>query len=71
MAEESKMICSRCNEKMVMKEMIFSYLGKNGSIETLRCPKCGRVYISEELREGYINTMEYFLEEASLQGGAL
>lgn len=71
MAEESKMICSRCNKAMVLKTLTFSYLGKNGTVETLRCPECGRVYISEELREGYIHTLEFFLEEASLQGGAL
>ncbi len=69
MAEESKMICSRCNQVLEMRELTFSYLGKNGTLKTPRCPACGRVYVSEALREGYVQKLEYFLEEASLQGG--
>ena len=69
MENELKMICSSCRENLVLADMTFSYLGKNGSVKTPRCPSCGRVYISEELREGYIHTLEFFLEEASLQGG--
>lgn len=68
MAEKSKMICSRCNVPLETNSLTFSYLGKNGTVDALRCPSCGRAYISEDLREGYVAKLEFFLEEASLQG---
>lgn len=62
-SNDSKMICELCNEKMEPLKAQFSYLKRSFSHTVLRCPKCGQVYISEELAKGRIQEVETTLED--------
>jgi predicted nucleic acid-binding Zn-ribbon protein len=55
--------CGTCKEELVMKKTVFSYLGHTVSNEVLTCPKCGRVFIPEELAEGKMAEVEEQLED--------
>ncbi len=55
--------CSRCGVKMALARADFRYLGHNFHTEVMRCPKCGAVYIPEELAEGEIADAETALED--------
>ena len=46
-----------------MKKTVFSYLGHTVSHEVLTCPKCGKVFIPEELAEGRMAEVEEQLED--------
>ena len=55
--------CALCNEKLVMKKTVFTYMGHTFSHEVLNCPKCGKVFIPKELAEGRIAEVEEQLED--------
>ncbi len=57
------MRCCRCNVEMEEKKTTFLYLGQEIHNTALRCPKCGQVYIPEELAKGKIAEVETMLEE--------
>ncbi|MBR3357158.1 MAG: hypothetical protein IKG46_04945 [Solobacterium sp.] len=56
-------LCSRCRVRMELARADFTYLGHNFHTEVMRCPKCGAVYIPEELAEGKIADAETALED--------
>jgi hypothetical protein len=62
-AEKRIWKCGICKEALVMKKKVFSYLGHNVSHEALACPKCGQIFISEELAEGKMAEVEQQLED--------
>jgi hypothetical protein len=55
--------CAKCNEKLVIKKTVFSYLGHTVAHEVQACPKCGRVYIPVDLAEGKMAEVEEQLED--------
>lgn len=55
--------CARCNERLVPKKTVFSYLGQTVAHEVPTCPKCGRVFIPEGLAEGKMAEVEEQLED--------
>jgi uncharacterized protein with PIN domain len=55
--------CGKCNEELVKKKTIFSYMGHTVAHEVLACPKCGKVFIPQELAEGKIAEVEEQLED--------
>jgi hypothetical protein len=55
--------CSICKMELVVKKTVFSYLGHSVAHEVLACPKCGKVFISEELAEGKMAEVEEQLED--------
>jgi len=59
----SEMKCGLCNEPLVIKKTLFSYLGRSFTHEVPRCPKCGKVFISMELAEGRMADVERQLED--------
>ena len=61
--EFEEIMCSGCGVKMEPARVDFTYLGHNFHTEVLRCPKCGAVYIPEELAEGKIADAETALED--------
>lgn len=63
MASEQKMKCNRCKCDLEEMEIYISYLERNFSHKAPRCPKCGQVYISEDLVNGKISDLEKALEE--------
>lgn len=61
--KQSNKICERCNVKMTLIKVQFSYLNRSFSHEVPRCPSCGQVFISEELASGRIHDVETALED--------
>ena len=61
--EFEDIMCSGCQVKMQLGRADFTYLGHNFHSEVMRCPKCGAVYIPQELAEGKIADAETALED--------
>ena len=55
--------CGTCDRELVMKKAVLEYLGQTVSHEVPTCPKCGKVYICEELAEGRMSEVEQLLED--------
>lgn len=55
--------CAKCNEELVLKKAVLEYLGHSVAHEVPTCPRCGRVYISQELAEGRMSEVEQQLED--------
>ena len=60
---EEKIICAKCKVPLEMKKAKFSYLGHELHSEVPRCPKCGQVYLSEELVRNRIAKVEASVED--------
>ncbi|MDR2157326.1 MAG: hypothetical protein LBO81_06060 [Clostridiales Family XIII bacterium] len=59
----SRRICELCDVEMTPLEAQFNYLNRTFKHVVLRCPRCGQVYIPEELAEGRMREVEKTLEE--------
>ena len=57
------MYCRRCRIPMEAGETYFEYLDHGFHTKLLRCPKCGEVYIPEELANGKMAEVEQNLED--------
>ena len=57
------LICGVCQVKLVEAKTSFAYMTHTFSAEVPRCPKCGQVYLSEELVNGRIAQVEMELED--------
>ncbi len=57
------MMCRRCGVKMEPADTYFEYLDHNFHTELLRCPKCGEVYIPEDLAKGKMAEVEGNMED--------
>ncbi len=55
--------CGKCDETLIKKKTMFSYLGHTFSHEVMRCPKCGNVFIPKELAEGRMSEVETQMED--------
>ena len=44
--------CCKCDKELVLKKIVFEYLGHTVAHEVPACPTCGKVYIPEDLAEG-------------------
>lgn len=63
LASLPKMRCRACNIEMEPAETYFEYLDHGFHTKLLRCPKCGEVYIPEELAKGKMSEVEQNLED--------
>ena len=50
-------------EDLVIKKTVFTYLGRSFGHEVLTCPKCGKVFIPQDLAEGKMAEVEEQLED--------
>ena len=57
------MICDKCNVELDLLPVKLKYLGREFQEKLPCCPKCGMVYISEELATGKMAQLEEELEE--------
>jgi predicted RNA-binding Zn-ribbon protein involved in translation (DUF1610 family) len=57
------MICVPCQQELEPKETTLEYLGLSVTQVLPCCPKCGAVYISEELARGKMAQVEMSLED--------
>ena len=55
--------CGLCNEPLIKKKAVFSYLDREVSHEVGRCSKCGKVFIPMGLAEGRMAEVEEQLED--------
>jgi len=63
MSQHEELICEQCNEPLTEKRVHFSYLGHAFSADLPCCPRCGQVYLSEELVKSRIAQVEMTLED--------
>jgi uncharacterized Zn finger protein len=61
--EDKKLICHLCKEELKRAKTFFKYLGHSFHTDLLRCPKCGQVFIPEELTKGRMADVEMQLED--------
>jgi ribosomal protein S27AE len=61
--EERKWKCGKCNVELKLRNTVFSYLGHTFSHNVPTCPKCGKVFIPQELAENRIAEVEELLED--------
>jgi hypothetical protein len=62
-AKEPTWKCCRCDRELVMKRVVFEYLGHTVAHEVPACPACGKVYVSKELADGRMGEVEQTLED--------
>lgn len=62
-AEKSVWKCAKCDRELVMKKAVLEYMGHTVSHEVPTCPRCGKVYISQDLAEGRMSEVEQQLED--------
>lgn len=60
---KGRYICQKCNEKLVKTPVQLLYLHAGFPVELPACPKCGMIYISEELAMGRVLHVEKSLED--------
>ena len=63
MEEKQILTCDRCNVALEEAEAQFVYLGNKIRHKVPRCPKCGLVYLPEDLVLGRMRKLEEALEE--------
>ena len=55
--------CLKCNEYLIPTKTNLKYLGHKLSYELPCCPKCGKVFVSEEIAKGKMHEVETELED--------
>ena len=60
---EQPLICSLCQCPLEIKRVDFEYVGHTFFADAPRCPRCGQVYLSEELVKGRVAEVEMQLED--------
>lgn len=58
-----KMMCLKCSCPMEPAKKNLYYLGSRIEYEFLTCPKCGAIYIPEELVQGKMHEIEMAIED--------
>lgn len=57
------LVCLACDVPLETGRVIASYLGQSFPVDLPRCPKCGFVWISEDLAAGKMLKVEQALED--------
>ena len=55
--------CLKCGVPLVKGNAVFGYLGNAFPVELPVCPKCGFVFVPEELAMGKVLSVEKVLED--------
>lgn len=61
--EQSKWLCDKCQEELVLSKVKVSYLEGNFEVDLLKCPVCNQVFIDESLALGKMKEVEESLED--------
>jgi hypothetical protein len=59
----ANLVCAACDVPLEMGKVEASYLGQAFPVDLPRCPRCGFVYVSEELASGKMLKVEQALED--------
>ena len=62
-ADESNLVCLKCNRTLVYDIANLNYLGHRISEKFLRCPVCKQIYIPEDVVLGKMAEVEESLED--------
>ena len=62
-APKSVWLCAKCGEPLVPGKVTVAYLGSAYPVDLLKCPKCGLVFVPEELALGRMVEVEKSLED--------
>lgn len=57
------LVCFRCDTPLEVGPVEASYLGQSFPVDLPRCPRCGFVFVSEELAYGRMLKVEQALED--------
>ncbi len=60
---DMQIICEQCQIALTKAKVKLSYMNMLFDAELLRCPKCGQIFIPEDLAQGKIHDVEIALEE--------
>lgn len=55
--------CAKCSETLEMRTVEVAYMGSKYPVELPRCPRCGIVFIPEDLAVGKMARIEKILED--------
>jgi ribosomal protein S27AE len=58
-----RLLCGKCQVPLEPMKTQFGYLGHTFHAQAPRCPRCGQVFIPEELAEGRMSEVEMALED--------
>lgn len=56
-------ICDPCKEELVLSKVKVAYLAGSFEVDLMKCPKCGNVFIGEDLATGKMLEVEKGLED--------
>ena len=56
-------VCSRCELPLETGKVNVGYLGSMFPVDLYRCPRCGQVFIPEDLAAGKMAEVEKLLED--------
>jgi NAD-dependent SIR2 family protein deacetylase len=62
-SEASDWSCAKCGEALEMGTVEAAYMGSKYPVELPRCPRCGTVFIPENLALGKMAQIEQLLED--------
>lgn len=60
---QSEMVCLKCNVPLEIGRVQISYLDSAFPVDLPKCPKCGQVFIPEDLALGKMLEVEQMLED--------
>ena len=60
---ESQMICGKCRLPLEIGKVEMAYQRQKLKADFLKCPRCGLVYISEDIVKGKMLEVERTLED--------
>lgn len=62
-SNDQKIICGKCQLPLAKAKTKLMYQGVKFEAELLRCPKCGQVFVPEDLALGKMHELEITLED--------
>ena len=62
-AESSPWVCANCGLPLEVSKVDVGYLGNAFPVDLLKCPKCGLVFVPEDLALGKMVDVEKQLED--------
>lgn len=62
-SNEQKITCGKCQLPVAKAKTILTYQGVKFDGDLLRCPKCGLVFVPEDLALGKLHEVEITLED--------
>ncbi len=61
--EPTDWICESCNQELTPGKVSLMYMGSRFTVDMMRCPGCGMVFIPQSLAEGRMAEVEKILED--------